>query len=168
MRGIHRGPVNSPHKWPVTRKMFPFDDVIMSMGHIYRLSMGIRILFQSKNDTSRLFLTKKCGGGAMQLFSMVISPQWNVNMQLSPLFLLSSFYSKWKYDKIFLPLLNVPLYTQYDMQLNDKYFFLSKTSLWCTKILTLSGKANVQSTAMIRKHRIVWPMHRMKKSCTVS
>ena len=29
MRGIHRGPMNSPHKWPVTRKMFPFDDVIM-------------------------------------------------------------------------------------------------------------------------------------------
>ena len=27
--GIHGGPVNSPHKWPVTRKMFPFDDVIM-------------------------------------------------------------------------------------------------------------------------------------------
>ena len=26
---IHRGPVNSPHKWPVTRKMFLFDDVIM-------------------------------------------------------------------------------------------------------------------------------------------
>ena len=24
-----RWPVNSPHKWPVTRKMFPFDDVIM-------------------------------------------------------------------------------------------------------------------------------------------
>ena len=29
VRGIHRGPVNSPHKWPATRKMFPFDDVIM-------------------------------------------------------------------------------------------------------------------------------------------
>ena len=28
-RGIHRRPVNSPHKGPVTRKMFPFDDVIM-------------------------------------------------------------------------------------------------------------------------------------------
>ena len=27
--GIHRGPLNSPHKWLVTRKMFPFDDVIM-------------------------------------------------------------------------------------------------------------------------------------------
>ena len=29
VRAIHRGPVNSPHKWLVTRKMFPFDDVIM-------------------------------------------------------------------------------------------------------------------------------------------
>ena len=29
--GIHRGPPNSPHKWPVTRKMFPFDDVIMKV-----------------------------------------------------------------------------------------------------------------------------------------
>ena len=30
-RGIHRGPVKSPHKWRVTRKMFPFDYVIMSI-----------------------------------------------------------------------------------------------------------------------------------------
>ena len=27
--GSHRGPVNSPHKGPVTQKVFPFDDVIM-------------------------------------------------------------------------------------------------------------------------------------------
>ena len=27
--GIHQGPMNSPHKWQVTRKMFPFDDVTM-------------------------------------------------------------------------------------------------------------------------------------------
>ena len=31
VRGIHMGPVNSLHKWPVTRKMFPFDDVIMHL-----------------------------------------------------------------------------------------------------------------------------------------
>ena len=30
VRGIHRWPVNSPHKGPVTRKMSPFDDVITS------------------------------------------------------------------------------------------------------------------------------------------
>ena len=35
VRGIHRGPMNSPHKGPVTRKMFPFDDVIM-----HRWSLG--------------------------------------------------------------------------------------------------------------------------------
>ena len=32
VRGINRGPVNSPHKWPITRKMFPFDDVLMIDG----------------------------------------------------------------------------------------------------------------------------------------
>ena len=30
LRGIHRSPVNSPHKAPVTRKKFPFHDVIMT------------------------------------------------------------------------------------------------------------------------------------------
>ena len=35
--GIHRGPVNSPHKWPVLRKMFPFHDVIMK--HLIRISL---------------------------------------------------------------------------------------------------------------------------------
>ena len=39
VRGIHRGPVNSPHKWPITGKMFPFDDVIMS----WRLSPTLRL-----------------------------------------------------------------------------------------------------------------------------
>ena len=31
VRGFHRSSVNSPHKGPVTRKMFPFDDVIMRL-----------------------------------------------------------------------------------------------------------------------------------------
>ena len=34
VRGIHRGPVNSLHKWSVTRKMFRFDDVIMQVVYI--------------------------------------------------------------------------------------------------------------------------------------
>ena len=33
VRGIHRVPVNSPHKWSVMRKMFPCDDVIMLSHH---------------------------------------------------------------------------------------------------------------------------------------
>ena len=31
VRGIHRWPVNSPHKWPVTQKMFPFKGDICAM-----------------------------------------------------------------------------------------------------------------------------------------
>ena len=38
--GIHRGPVNSPHKWPVTWKMFPFDDVITWKVHMTPNSLG--------------------------------------------------------------------------------------------------------------------------------
>ena len=29
VRGIHRYLDNSPHKWPITRNMFPFDDIII-------------------------------------------------------------------------------------------------------------------------------------------
>ena len=36
VRGIHRWPVNSPHKGPVTRKMFPFYEVIMRKTHQIR------------------------------------------------------------------------------------------------------------------------------------
>ena len=33
VRGIHQELVNSPYKWPVMRKMFPFDDIIMAWKH---------------------------------------------------------------------------------------------------------------------------------------
>ena len=40
--GIHWWPVNSPHKWPVTWKMFPFDDIIMShQSNIYFYNIWI-------------------------------------------------------------------------------------------------------------------------------
>ena len=38
VRGIHRWPMNSPHKGPVTRKMFPFDDVIMIWRSLRRVN----------------------------------------------------------------------------------------------------------------------------------
>ena len=49
VRGIHRWPVNSPHKWPVTRKMFPFDDVIMLLVvvvyYVTTLPIFARVIF---------------------------------------------------------------------------------------------------------------------------
>ena len=41
VRGIHRGPVNSPHKWPVTRKMFLFDDVIMQIWMMHNQILAV-------------------------------------------------------------------------------------------------------------------------------
>ena len=43
VRGIHRRPVNSPHKWPVTRKMFPFDDIIMNFTYLVSLNLHYEI-----------------------------------------------------------------------------------------------------------------------------
>ena len=40
VRGIHRWPVNSPHKWPVTRKIFSYDDVIMNANLIVTGDIG--------------------------------------------------------------------------------------------------------------------------------
>ena len=47
VRGIGRWTVNSPTKRPVTPKMFPFDDVIISVAYRYRKSISIIELFVS-------------------------------------------------------------------------------------------------------------------------
>ena len=67
--GIHRGPVNSPHKWPVTRKMFPFDDVIMSSPH------GDNTL---SHDISPLTLTSVIMPDAK------VNPWWRHQMEAFP------------------------------------------------------------------------------------
>ena len=54
VRGIHRSPVNSPHKLPITRKMFPFDDVIIckvpvtsiAAMYIFRYLINIALCFR--------------------------------------------------------------------------------------------------------------------------
>ena len=43
VREIHRWPVNSPHKRPVTRKMFPFDDVIMLRVNVKTMNTNTHI-----------------------------------------------------------------------------------------------------------------------------
>ena len=57
VRGIHRWPVNSPRKRPVTRKMFPFDDVIM-----YTRKTGAGILYLPAHHTTRVGANALLGG----------------------------------------------------------------------------------------------------------
>ena len=79
-----RGPVNFPHKWPVTRKMFRFDDIIMvysiwfpvcslvdestitclsthfadAKSFVIHFTTNIITLYRIANDT--LYLSNKC------------------------------------------------------------------------------------------------------------
>ena len=50
VRGIHRWPVNSPHKGPVTQKMFPFEDIIMWAASL------VYVLHWNRNDNFRCSL----------------------------------------------------------------------------------------------------------------
>ena len=48
VRGIHPWPVNSPHKGPVTRKMFQFGDIIM-LSMLAMASTSLDIYFDDTN-----------------------------------------------------------------------------------------------------------------------
>ena len=48
------GPVNSPHKWPVTRKMLPFDDVIMNALNIH-LAISKYFSFSTRRASNQSF-----------------------------------------------------------------------------------------------------------------
>ena len=66
-RWIHRWPVNSPYKGPVRRKIFPFDDAIMSYARVITgivqsrsccsLDISLKLILKSTPEKSRLPLT---------------------------------------------------------------------------------------------------------------
>ena len=92
VRGIHRWPVNSPHKWPVTRKIFPFDDVIMvivsiSMPCMYWSSPNI---VTSTTGTQYLALTADIWGcffipWLFIHYTYALALLWNINTYSSTL-----------------------------------------------------------------------------------
>ena len=94
VRGIRRWPVNSPHKWPVTRKMFPFDDVIMIWNRAspivvaprsnpadskgsFKIKYVLKLLDQ-RSSSHRTFLKRLCPG---ILWSKVksVSTNWRIS-----------------------------------------------------------------------------------------
>ena len=80
-RGIHRWPVNSPHKGSVTRKMFPFGDIIM-----YRI---VQLWFYPLFTTCWLSLSFICQTpcscpntirGKVEPFTECICDLWGTNL----------------------------------------------------------------------------------------
>ena len=54
VRGIHRWPVNSPHKGSETRKMFPFDEVIMTKLPVSSFTNNIHLEFHGTAPVSEI------------------------------------------------------------------------------------------------------------------
>ena len=95
VRGIHRWPVNSPHKGPVTRKMFPFGDVIMSplRWPTFMFIFSNRDLMCKICIVERIFLLISCLYSCfctLPKFSLVFSSHtfllWNGLFQISILY----------------------------------------------------------------------------------
>ena len=61
--GIHRGPVNSPHKWPVTLKMFSFDDVIMN-------NIGLIAVWSNQHTWCNVNQRNRCHGMLLNHFAL--------------------------------------------------------------------------------------------------
>ena len=61
------GPVNSPHKGPVTRKMFPFDDVIMRSSVVVGMGNVPYIVNCSGIEPANRFLFQRIHNWKMQI-----------------------------------------------------------------------------------------------------
>ena len=67
VRGIHRWPVKSPHKWPVTRKVFPFDDVFIYWDFVkpklkfHCFQIHYSNLLNHRDSRSKMWLAKYLG-----------------------------------------------------------------------------------------------------------
>ena len=83
--GIHRWLVNSPHKWPVTRRMFPFDGVIMNRLYSSNISAYKDIQGCQTFSACRFFTVCTCTLKNTNFFIMY----WNFQLWLS-------LFVKWK------------------------------------------------------------------------
>ena len=75
--GIHRGPVNSPPKWPVTRKMFPFDDVITHWSRVTHMCVSSLTIIGSDNGLSPVWLVA-CPAPSHYLNQCWIIVNWTI------------------------------------------------------------------------------------------
>ena len=83
VRGIHRWPVDSPHNGPATRKMFPFDGVIMN--HVECIEwQGTMMLYQSwftlTDHSKKVFM---CGVIFITVVGMAGMTDWSEEVRFN-------------------------------------------------------------------------------------
>ena len=95
VRGIHRWPVNSPHKWPVTWKMFPFDDVIVvnhpcdmatvtvSSGWVITHPCELQIIFMSHGWVTSLYDISAHSGYVIRMYYHLVRTRVWCNVDIT-------------------------------------------------------------------------------------
>ena len=109
VQGIHRGPVNSPHKWPVTRKIFPFHDVIVDSHEL-----------ANKKILCIILILKTCIKGAPLLTHSITMPTHYALIKSSVLIQRSS---KWLLLALIcsVPSLTIRNKSQWNLNQNTKF-----------------------------------------------
>ena len=143
-RGIHRWPVNSPHKGPVTRKMFPFDDVIMTC------SMNVSLMF-------KLFFLRIAGTNFHRAtFSKLPCMNWIHRKDIPTLYTDKGLY-KWLWVSIALDNDLVPIRWQAFAWNND--------ASACTDTNTRRQDTETKWTLFRRRH---FQMHFLEWKCLIT
>ena len=136
MRGIHRGPVNSPHKWPVTRKMFPFDDVIMCKMYCSIHTATRTISYDNSSQTPKLFLSK------IPFFYLVLFINTTANLTYAAFISTQKFFVVWIEELVLLGNANRSVCVVTEEKLTMvahgiveiiKYSVCSKVPFFCSK-----------------------------------
>ena len=75
VRGIPGWPVDSPHKGPVTRKMFPLDDVIMAMswGGCYENANGKKMTTFTFQNVHVLHIPTRLSQAPQRTYDVIIT-----------------------------------------------------------------------------------------------
>ena len=85
VRGIHQWPLNSLHKRPITRKMFPFDDVIMCLLLYRLLFVHMRLLIAVTHYRQWQWFCDPChdvGLWVVSLTSMLVAAWWDHDIEM--------------------------------------------------------------------------------------
>ena len=77
VRGIHRGPMNSPHKWPVRRKRFPFDDVILIWAFFWTAGMRLVSAGSSRSVLGPILIERLTVFQVMEISVIEMGLSWH-------------------------------------------------------------------------------------------
>ena len=120
--GINRWPVNSPYSGPMTRKMFPFDDVIM---------VSIRKKdFKTHTVSQSMRLGVFCCGWILRDHTVYAPSQWETALQCNAVFHWLGTWTEWSLDTVQFQPYPPELLHSYKQWFRVDGMYLTKPMIW--------------------------------------